>query len=216
MSALRVPVVCSYIVLATSALSVFDCSTNMDGVRILDADPAIRCNEVNVGSRLSTLIASRVSKSVWVVLTVCTCAPAVFLRLVVCSPDSSHLPSCRCWCTLWGYRSYLHVSCTGTATLFKSVKKPATQACGLSPTKWTRGTKRCTTHTDLAYAGGAWCCWLGSSSLRQWPCCSAPTLCSRPGTEVFTMPTHIPSVSHPAHESLMGLGVHGAAAALDS
>jgi hypothetical protein len=29
-----------------SALSVFDCSRNKDGVLILDADPSIRCNEV--------------------------------------------------------------------------------------------------------------------------------------------------------------------------
>jgi hypothetical protein len=35
-----------YLSLVKGALTVFDCTTNLDGVRILDADPAVRCDEV--------------------------------------------------------------------------------------------------------------------------------------------------------------------------
>ncbi len=37
-----------YVMVVESALSVFDCTRNADGVYILDADPAITCNEVRL------------------------------------------------------------------------------------------------------------------------------------------------------------------------
>ncbi len=37
-----------YISVVKGALSVFDCSENEDGVRILDADPSIVCDQVCV------------------------------------------------------------------------------------------------------------------------------------------------------------------------
>jgi hypothetical protein len=39
-----------YISVVKGALSVFDCSKNEDGVRILDADPSIVCDQVCVRS----------------------------------------------------------------------------------------------------------------------------------------------------------------------
>ncbi len=37
-----------YISVVKGALSVFDCSKNEDGIRILDADPSIVCDQVCV------------------------------------------------------------------------------------------------------------------------------------------------------------------------
>jgi hypothetical protein len=38
-----------YLPVAASALSVFDCTANSDGVRILDVDPSVVCDEVRGG-----------------------------------------------------------------------------------------------------------------------------------------------------------------------
>jgi hypothetical protein len=43
-----------YLNVVKGALSVFDCSLNKDGVRILDADPSIACDEVRGSLLCST------------------------------------------------------------------------------------------------------------------------------------------------------------------
>jgi hypothetical protein len=43
-----------YLTLVRGAFSVFDCSTNADGARILDADPSIVCDEVYASTEYSS------------------------------------------------------------------------------------------------------------------------------------------------------------------
>ncbi len=52
-----------YLTIVKSALSVFDCSRNKDGLYILDADPSIRCDEVWGADNLLTSICSNYTLS---------------------------------------------------------------------------------------------------------------------------------------------------------